>query len=61
MIAGWWIFHNGIYPLAYFAKGAGADLAAQLPIYAVNSLAFGCLFYVATRPVQYPGLISSPA
>ena len=51
MIAGWWVFHNGIYPLAYFAKGAGTDLSAQLPIYAVNVMAFGCLIYVATRPV----------
>ncbi len=51
MIAGWWVFHYGIYPLAYFAKGAGSDLAAQLPIYAVNVMAFGCLIYVATRPV----------
>jgi hypothetical protein len=50
MIVGWWLFHIGIYPFAYFAKGAGADLAAQLPIYAINVMAFGCLVYVATRP-----------
>ncbi len=51
MIVGWWIFHNGIYRLAYFAKGTGADLSAQLPIYAVNVMAFGCLVYVTTRPM----------
>ena len=49
MIGGWWWFHHGIYPLAYFAKSAGADLAVQLPVYAVNVMAMGCLVYVATR------------
>lgn len=51
LIAGWWLFHRAIYPLAYFAKGSGGDLAAQLPIYAINVLAFGCLTYTASRPL----------
>jgi hypothetical protein len=51
MVAGWWAFHNGIYPMAYFAKSAGASLSAQLPIYALNTMAFGCMAYVITRPL----------
>lgn len=51
MIAGWWYFHNEIYPLAYFAK-AGADIATQLPVYAMNVMAFGAMVHMITVPVR---------
>ena len=50
MMGGWWMFHHGVYPLAYFAKSGEASLVAQLPIYAINVMAFGCMAYVITRP-----------
>lgn len=51
VILGGIMFHRVIYPFAYFAKEVGTDLAAQLPIYFINVMAFGCLVYVATRPM----------
>lgn len=51
MTAGWAMFHNVVYPLAYFAKHIGPDPSAQLPIYFLNVLAFGCLVYTATWPI----------
>ena len=51
VIAGWCIFNKSAYPLAFLAKVSNPDLAGQLPIYALNVLAFSCLVYVATRPI----------
>lgn len=50
LIVGWGIFHTTVFPMAYFAKEYSSNLQAQLPVYVVNVLAFGCLVYLVTKP-----------
>lgn len=50
LILGLRLFDVLIYPYFYVETGHAGALAATLPIYALNAMAFGTLVYVATRP-----------
>ena len=51
LLIGWWVFHNWVYSLTYFAKVTGVEVPGQIPAYTLNVMAFGCLVYITTRPL----------